>query len=155
MKGRSKTVVLVRHSERPHFGNLAREQYNSVGLTDNGIKEAEAFGKHMVTEGKLEAIRIHSWGLKRCEMTAEAVARGVMMTNCKVVGPAPIRLPSPVADRREFDRILDLGRWDEFLINWLEYAEPEPAMIPAREYSCIILDSLLDGGFLIPIIRIL
>lgn len=146
-----KTVLLIRHSERPSFDNIPVGEWNKVLLTPQGKEAAKDFGRALAQNAGVEGLRVYSWGLRRCAETAEAIASGAKEEGCRTSPPEPIRLRSPVADREKYDTVLQRGGYERLLDEWLgkgtgRSAPAEAVMVPVDEYAPEIFRGLLEDG---------
>jgi broad specificity phosphatase PhoE len=74
----SPKVAIIRHSERPAFDNLPYDQWDLAELTERGIAQAMKFGEAIGSRSKSKELQTFGWGLRRCQLTAEAICRGYL-----------------------------------------------------------------------------
>jgi hypothetical protein len=139
-----RTIILIRHSERPSFDNIPFEEWDRVGLTPKGIEAAKEFGTALATGVQASQLRLHSWGLKRCTDTAEAIVTGAAEAGVRVSGRGPISFRSPIANRAEYEIAQRSGQWEEFITGWLASRPTQNGMVPIREYAPVIIRELLS-----------
>ena len=145
LDGLESTILIVRHSERPSLEGVPYEQWNSVDLTQRGIEAARRFGNVLTSDDAKKTNRTHHWGSKRCATTADAISNGARETGCRVQGPIPIPLKSPILDAVEYRKDLLQNRWKAFMMKWLDSSKTQSAMIPAIEFAKDIFASLLEA----------
>jgi broad specificity phosphatase PhoE len=139
-----KTVLVIRHSERPAFGDLPIEEWDGVGLTERGIEAARDFGKALARDGGVRALGAYGWGLKRCLDTADFVGAGAKEDGCQVSGQGSLRFSYPIADRRKYEVALGSGHWEEFVDDWLIGRAPESALVPAHRFATGFMRELFE-----------
>lgn len=150
LDGQEKTIVLVRHSERPSFDGMPVELWNSVELTERGIEEAKRFGMAVSTDGAVRNLRVHHWGLKRCVMTADAISIGASKAGSNVHGPTAIHLISPIVNHKDYQKEVGGVPWDVFVNNWLSVAGPQFGMMAPPQFAKEILRSLRNEKLTAP-----
>ncbi len=142
-------LAIIRHSERPSFDNLPYSEWDIAELTTKGYDVAVEFGKILGIMSKVKNVQVFGWGLKRCQLTAMAISKGAEQAGCRVTGPSPISLKSPIADRVEYEGALHSGQWESFLTSWLENSNKnQTAMVPIDRYAKEIFGSLLRSGII-------
>ena len=142
-----RTVLVIRHSERPSFDNIPMEDWNNIGLTSKGVKAAKDLGKALAKEVKISSLSSYGWGLKRCIDTAEAIAAGADGVGCEIRERGVLRFDSPIADRNKYDNAIRSGHWAEFVASWLSGEVQQNAMVPVDKYAPEIFRGLLDSRF--------
>jgi broad specificity phosphatase PhoE len=144
LHGVDRTVLIVRHSERPSFDNLPIGAWDSVGLTERGIEAARDLGRALAQEEGIHTFGAYGWGLKRCIDTADAVAAGAKESGCRISGQGTLAFTSPIADRRKYDVALGSGHWEEFVDDWLRGRAQDGALVPADRFATGFLRELFD-----------
>jgi broad specificity phosphatase PhoE len=140
----NETVLVIRHSERPAFGDLPIEKWDSVGLTERGIEAAREFGRALAREGEVRSLGAYGWGLKRCLDTADSVVAGAKDGGSQVSGQGALRFSSPIADRPKYDAALGSGHWEEFVDDWLNGQAHDGALVPAHKFATGFLRELFE-----------
>ncbi len=143
LDGQGHIVIMIRHSERPSFENIPREQWDSVDLTATGIEEARNFGRALVGHHKVNDLQVFGWGFRRCQTTARAICEGATQQSNREHRHREISLRSPVVNGDEYRRALYSRPWNQFIGDWLNDGMRQTAMIPARKYAEEIYLSLL------------
>jgi hypothetical protein len=153
---RERTVILIRHANRPSFEGVPYDIRPHVELTPEGIENARRFGTSLapVIEGK----RIHllHTPATRCRMTAMAIRDGLSPGNAAGIGigEAP-RIADPVRDLDRFRQLNEQFGWHELIRRWLAGQVDEGVLWNASRYSDLLLKQVLDGtGFLPGEVRI-
>jgi broad specificity phosphatase PhoE len=141
-----KTLVVIRHPERPSFHNLPIEEWDKAQLTANGIQAAKEFGGALARDATIDSLAIYSWGLKRCAETADAIASGAERAGCEIIDRKEIGLKSPIADRGKYDAALRAGDYNRMLNDWLSPETKQTTMVPVDEYAPEIFGELLDSS---------
>lgn len=142
---RDKTLIVIRHSERPSFDNLPISRWDSLGITSQGVEAAQDFGMALAQELRAADLRVYGWGLQRCIDTAGAIATGAKRGGCRVVDQRTLRLKSPIADRRGYEAAQLSDNWQETVRGWLSGSLETP-MVPIEKYGPEILGNLFDPG---------
>lgn len=140
----NRTVLIVRHSERPSFDDVPIQAWDGVGLTERGIEAARSFGRALAQDGGILTMGAYGWGLKRCLDTADAIAAGAREKGCRISGQGTLAFGSPIADRRKYDLALGSGHWEEFVDDWLRGTAQDGALVPADRYATGFLRELFD-----------
>lgn len=146
---RERTVILIRHANRPSFEGVPYDIRPHVEITPEGIENARRFGVSLapVIEGK----RIHllHTPARRCRMTAMAIRDGLSPGNTAGIGigDAP-HIADPVRDLEEFRRLNEQFGWSELIRRWLAGKIDEGVLWNASRYSEDLLKQVLEGpGF--------
>jgi broad specificity phosphatase PhoE len=135
LDGHGHHVIIVRHSERPSFHNIPREQWDQVDLTDTGIEEARNFGRALVAHSNVKQLQVLGWGFKRCQTTALAICEGASQQSNRIHQPTKISLQSPIISGEKYRKALHSLTWDEFIGDWLNNATQNTGMTPAHKYA--------------------
>ncbi|MDD1711536.1 MAG: histidine phosphatase family protein [Methanoregulaceae archaeon] len=146
---RERTVILIRHSNRPSFEGVPYHIRPHVELTPEGVENARRFGSSLapVVEGK----RIHllHTPATRCRMTAMAIREGLSpgKTAGIGIGQAP-QIADPVRDLDQFRHLNEQYGWHELIRRWLDGQVDDGVLWNASWYSDELLKQVLNGpGF--------
>ncbi len=131
---KDKTIIVVRHSERPSFDNIPMNRWNTVGLTSRGVEAAKGFGRKLARDLGGTGLRVYGRGLPRVIDTAAAVAEGAKSDGGRVVEQRAIRLRSPITNRSAYQEAQQSGQWLEVVKEWLGGAAETP-MVAIHEYD--------------------
>ena len=143
LPSKERTIILIRHSERPSLEGIPISAWNGIGLTERGVEAAGDFGRELAGAVNGANLRVYGWGLQRCIDTANAIAEGAEKAGGSVVDRRVLRLKSPIADRAGYEAAQMSGQWMETVEDWLRGGLGSP-MVPIHEYGPEILRSLLD-----------
>ena len=139
---RGRAVVVLRHSERPSFDGVPMKDWNGVGLTPEGFEAAERLGRSLVERLGISNLRSYGWGLKRCQDTSRAIAKGAKDAGGLAAFKGEIGFVSPIADRTTYDAILGTPRFEGVIMDWLRRKE-QGVYVPIDKYSSLILGQLI------------
>lgn len=145
---KNRTVLLIRHSERPSFKGIPEEKKDEVELTPKGIEMAREFGRGIKQIFPEKKLRIYNSYPKRCHMTAISILEGAKEINNRVIcyeyNSPPLK--SPVCNRDEYNRIKKNYEWNELINEWMEKRIPSTALVPAEEHAKDTLKTLLRAN---------
>ncbi|MBI5381513.1 MAG: histidine phosphatase family protein [Opitutae bacterium] len=141
-------AVMLRHAAR--FPITDPRTATTIELTPQGFRDAEAFGGKLTGFSRL---RLHHSPVKRCQQTAEAIARGASANGLAVEwrGAQDLLGVSFIIDEEETARLTVL-HGEAFLRLWLaQQVDPRvirPAAALAADYIAYFADGLRtsDGG---------
>lgn len=121
-------AVILRHAER--FPILDSADPTLAELTPDGVAAAEAFGARV---HGFDCVRIFHSPIKRCQQTAEWIARGVSSTGCPVgiAGPEDALGVDYIIDLKEAGR-LTVQHGNHFVRLWLS-GQVAPTVMRAAE----------------------
>lgn len=138
-----RTIAVVRHSERASFHNIPIDEWESIGITENGYLVAKNLGKSLAKVGGFSRANIYSWGALRCVETAVAVAQGLVEEGVSARSPGNLTLRGPVSDYAAFKEFLTSGRWTEMLESWQSGRDVKGSLMPVAEYAPMIFKEIL------------
>ncbi len=141
-----RTVLLIRHSERPSFDAVPFGEWDKVSVTERGVHAARDFGGLLARSAGGSKLRVYSWGQKRCVDTAGAIAKGAKDADCCAVEERALRLPSPIQNREKDDRTIQSAAWEEGVLNWLGAGIEQDIMVPINTYAPVIVRELLGAS---------
>lgn len=121
-------AALMRHAARYPIANSA--QPTLAEITPEGAAAAEAMGKQL---RDFDCIRLFHSPVKRCQQTAECLAKGVRAAGLDVqhVGPEAALGVDYILDLPEAGRLTDL-HGEHFVRLWMEGKIPEPVVRATR-----------------------
>jgi hypothetical protein len=143
---RERTVMLIRHADRPSFEGVPYDIRPHVELTPEGIENARRFGTSLTPAVSGKRIRLLHTPAIRCRMTAMAIREGLSPGNTAGIdiGPAP-PIADPVRDLDQFRHLNEQFGWHELIQRWLAGQVDEEVLWNARWYSDELLKQVMDG----------
>lgn len=145
----SRTVAIIRHSERPDFRDIPPEDWNSVLLTSNGERVAVEFGNALVGEANATSVKAEGWGLSRCQLTAEKIYEGARTSGGTGSAYSEVSdLQSPILDLGLYRKHVKNGKYSEMVRDWFNGGPLSDAMKPYKQYSRKIISNILGGHML-------
>jgi phosphohistidine phosphatase SixA len=138
-----RTIIVIRHSERPTFDGIPSEEWDHVLLNENGIKTAKEMGRAIAETIPTEKIRVFHWGFARTSQTADAIVEGAEEMGKKVKSRRTLDLLPPVADRSAYLAIMKAGGGREMFRLWLTGGGHD-AMVPVSDFGTKVFSELLS-----------
>lgn len=131
-------AAVMRHAARHPIADPQRPEL--AELTADGCAAAEAFGAQL---GSFSRVRLFHSPVKRCQQTAECIARGVGRTGTgaivELVGPHPALGIDYIRDLTEAGR-LTVQHGDHFVRLWFEGRVPPTVVDPVPALAALKLD---------------
>lgn len=143
---KDRTVILVRHSDRPSFEGVPYDVRPFVELTRDGIAHARFFGASLAAAAPGRHIHILHTPAVRCHMTAHAIRDGLSPENSARIGigDAPL-IADPVRDLDRFRQLNEQYGWHGMIRLWLDGQVDDDVLWNARWYSDALVRQVLDG----------
>lgn len=120
------------------------EEWNSVGITENGFAAAKELGGSLVRNAKISRATVYGWGLRRCVETAAAIALGLGDEGAIVRSMGNLDLKGPISDHSVYDDMIRTGRMQEMLDSWQRAEDVKRSLIPIAEYGPMVFRAILD-----------
>jgi broad specificity phosphatase PhoE len=139
-------TIVLRHSERVSFHNVPMNQWNAAGITENGARAAGVLGGLLVENTGARRAQVFSWGQRRCEETARAIASAMARGGTDVRAPGRLTLQGPIADYSAYERFILSGRTSEMLDRWQRGEDVNGSLVPVSEYAPKVLREILNFG---------
>lgn len=133
-------AVFLRHAQRFPIADQAAPHV--AELTPQGMADAEAFGRQI--EG-FDCVRLFHSPVKRCQQTAECIAKGVTSNggSAEVVGPENTLGPDYILDLKEAGRLTVQHR-EHVVRMWFD-GQIAPTVLPAAaEIAALKLDYVMQ-----------
>jgi hypothetical protein len=143
---RERTVILIRHANRPSFEGVPYDVRPHVEITPEGIENARRFGISLAPVVSGKRIHLLHTPATRCRMTAMAIREGLSPGNTADIGigQAPL-IADPVRDLERFRHLNEQYGWHELIRRWLEGRVDEEVLWNPGWYSDALLKQVLDG----------
>jgi len=149
MSDRDRTIVVIRHSERPSLRSIPYEKRPGVELTTEGIRMAREFGASLHDLiGDRRIFLLHT-PAKRCIMTARALeeglsSRGPVNTSIR----ADPKIHDPIIDLDKFRELRESLGWQGMIRNWLGRRIDPGILEDPMQYADMLVGMLLDCHYI-------
>jgi broad specificity phosphatase PhoE len=139
-----RTIVLIRHSERPSFTGIPDNLREGVKITPEGVRMARAFGESLAEIFYGKRILLAHTPACRCKMTAESIGEGYSPGDCVRVLGSQLEVESVVLDPDQYVMLRDACGWKHLIQRWLKEEIPEHILRNPHNYCEDLVRKLLS-----------
>jgi broad specificity phosphatase PhoE len=141
----TRKIVVIRHSERISFYGVPMEQWDGIGITENGSSAAKKLGKSLAEVSGFPSANVLTWGQKRCAETASAMAEGLVEGGASISAQDNLRLSGPISDYPAYKEMILTGQWQKMLDLWQRADSRAKGLTPVAEYASSSFREILNS----------